>query len=586
MLTGNYKIWRVVAILFLSIIFTFSSALAQKGTKKMERISIEQETDTTEKMNLSTSHKILLTRMEKTANELIEKGFIEQPLSIYESAYKHYPQNRKVQNKLAWLYAWNTNYDKALDTFENILKKNPDNLDVQKSIAQVHGWAKEYDISINKYRSYLSQHPKDIEAIKGLAQIYAWSGQYDKSISLYQKALEIAPKDQELNKGLAQTLSWKGEVSESIEHYGRTLALYPQYVSAHRELAVVYAQNRKFDKAFQYYKKAIEIDPKDPDSYVGLATTARWDRRFGLAEEKYYRALDLRPNYKPAMDGLRALELARSLEVNVGVEQDYLSNLYYTSLAYPVLRKQDLQISYSYLDRTYYFRNRAKVELQHYFSLKTRLKFAFSNINYNYPEEVNPDNTSRTKSNDLSLQLNTFLSRSWQVQVGYQFSQTHLFHWPDVNGKAHFIQLGLQKNWTPWLTTEAGLAILHDFDPGVSDSLVYNNFTLFQGALFFNPLNWLNIDLRYIPNRDLDNSISQTYLAHTRLELSPKLALQFRYRHDEYRKGVLIDEYLGGLELDLFKRFKLMLAYKRIDGPVKQGNYVFINLLTRIYEDL
>ena len=73
---------------------------------------------------------------------------------------------------------------------------------------------------------------------------------------------------------------------------------------------------------------------------------------------------------------------------------------------------------------------------------------------------------------------------------------------------------------------------------------------------------------------------------NTRLKVRPGFALRFRYRHDEYQKGILIDDYLAGFEFDFLRRFKLMLAYKRINGPVKQGDYMFINLLTRIYEDL
>lgn len=586
MLNTGYKICCVILIQLIFVGFIYSSSLAQRCNKKTDISSINRKNYTSQNTSESKSQLTALARMENTANELSQKGFIKQSLFIYESAFKYNPQNLKVQNKLAWLYPWNKKHDKALNTFNNLLEKNPNNLDVQKAIAQVHGWAKEFKGSINKYNSYISKHPDDIDAIKGLAQVYSWKKDYDKSIAQYKKALKIAPKDKELNKGLAQTLSWKGEIPESIKLYERTLTLYPKYVSAHRELAMVYARNNNFSKAYHYLNKAVKIDPKDPDSYVSLATVERWDRRFGEAEENYYCAYDLVPNYKSASNGLRSLELANSLNINIGLEQDYLSNLYYSSVDYPILRKQDLKISYSYLDRTFYFRNRIKAELQHYFTLKTRLRLAYANTKYNYPEQVNPDNTSRTKSNELSLKINTFLSRSWQLELGYRFSQTELYHWQDVIGNVHLIQLGLQKDWASWLTTEAGLAILRDFDADVSDTLIYNDFTLFQGALFINPTNWLNIGLRYIPNRDLDNSILQTYMAHIRIGLTQGLALQFRYRHDEYRKGILIDEYLSGLEFDLFKRFKLMFAYKRINGPAKQGDYLFINLLTRIYRDI
>jgi len=564
----------------------YTNLFAQKNRKTVKRSISKPKSSRRSDTHLAKDRNSGHDNLESTANELIEKGYLSQALKVYEAYSKYDPHNKAIKPKLARLYAWNKKYDEALKIYNGMLKENPENRDAQKSIAQTYAWAKEFDVSIHKYSSYLEKYPRDIEARKGLAQVYAWKRDYSRAIEEYKNALKIAPHDKELNRGLAQTLGWMGEVDKAVQQYKKILDLHSDYIDAYRELGILYARDQHFDKAYYYLNKALQIDSNDIQSYVELATVARWDRRFGLAEENYYRALDFKPNYQPAMEGLKALESMESLNISMGLEEDYLSKLYFTSASYPLWRKQDIFLNYSFLDRTYYFRERAKVEIQHYLSTRTLLNFAYAQTRYSYPDSVNPDNTSLTRSNELSLKFRTYLTRTWQVQMGYRFSRTDLFHWENVTGQVHFFQFGLQKYWSPWLSTRMGVALLHDFDPGISDTLQYRDFTLLQGALYLTPAHWLDMGFYYIPNRDLDNSIKNTYMAQTRLGLTHSFGLRFRYRHDEYRKGTLIDEYLAGFDVEMLQHFRLMVAYKRINGPVKQGDYFFINLLTKIYRNL
>jgi|GEM_PF-5942389 len=516
------------------------------------------------------------------AERHVQEGQLEQAILLYEKALQLEPNNTAWLYRVGVLMGWDRQYSRAEHYFRTVLQLEPDNRRAHRALAMLYAWKKDYARSLAIYREHLKRFPDDEAAIRELADVLAWKGDLEKSILVYRSLVKKHPEDVELRMSLAQVYVWNGNLEKAKAEYHTVLERQPGNATVYRKLGLLYAHGGHFEKARTMLFKAIRLNPQDPENYVAIGDVSRWSLDVRKARHYYRKALEIRDGYTPALKGLRELDLMRSTIFHAGMEEDYLSQTLVTELYLPVLERSQFRLAYSNLDRTFYFRKRFQIGFQTDWSARSRTTVEYRHSTFSYPDSINPDNTALTEWRSVRFRYRFRPTLTTSFEWTYEFSRSFLYHWPDQKGSVHLGEMVFEKRWNRWLETEVGAVLLRNFDPNVSDTLMYRTFSLVRAGITLRPTGDISLNVRYIPNSDLDNTILSTTIGELKWRFHQPVTLWLRYLEDRYRKGFTIQEYLTGVRIPLFNRHFIQIARNWIRGPRKQGTYLLFDIVLRM----
>ena len=130
----------------------------------------------------------LIEAKAELAKVLIAGGRPEDALALF----KQIPADRlddASRIMLGDLYAYQQQYDTAIEIYGQYLQAHPDNHTVRLRLAEVLSWSKQYDAALTEYRQLLKERPDDRQIRRKYALVLAWAKHTDEAIAELKKTL-------------------------------------------------------------------------------------------------------------------------------------------------------------------------------------------------------------------------------------------------------------------------------------------------------------------------------------------------------------------------------------------------------------
>lgn len=275
------------------------------------------------------------------ADGLVQLGFMEEALSLFEALHKQYPDEGEVLLAIAEVLQDLGREDEALIYTTEIKKDDPvytQALLLEADIYQAQGL---YEVSEEKLLLAKKLLPEEPILDFALGELYAQEGKWLEAIDHYQKTEQKSSQTGiDVNKPLALALTSAGKFEESLSYFEKALegkldsdvlfgygfaaeqvgyhqlaiekwtelkTLDPDYHSVHLLLAKVYEKEEMLQESLLAVKEGIKNDPyhKELFYYAGKLSLKLGNEK---EAEKYLRdALALDPSYLDAMQTLTQL---------------------------------------------------------------------------------------------------------------------------------------------------------------------------------------------------------------------------------------------------------------------------------------
>lgn len=400
----------------------------------------------------------------------------------------------------------------------------------------------------------------------------------------------------------------KGEYIKAENALNDLLRAEPGVGAYHKLRGDVFRRTGRLKDAIYEYDRAKQLGMDDNELHKGYATAYRLLREYVKAEAEYKRALEIKPDDREAAEDLDALQKRRGFKVKLmagGSEADYTKRNYEVSAAFSGFLKTDINAGYSYADQIFYTRDKIYANAYYFFEPTSYVKSGVSRKDYNYPvdpalQAPNPDSNSYDMVYAAELEVSHWFTPKVRVTGGYEFFRPNFFHDRGtsvinhkVSGDAYYIT-----GYDP-LRLKAMFSVLRDPDPSktfikgrglnmplgqfaTATSVVHQTQALAGfGAELQYPS--LSVDLKYMPNRDLDSSYSYSIFAGLGYDFTDKINGRIDYLHDAYSNksiyaGKTANVYMLSVMYAVSPYSDVGLGYKRIDIPNRIDNAFFVNL--------
>lgn len=232
----------------------------------------------------------------------------------YAGAIRHYqravvlaPRDLDARLRLAEVYAWAHDFDRAAAGYKDILALDAGNRRARLGLGRVYRWSHRYPEAEALYREVLVEAPSDLEALRGQSETYALAGDYASSLALLNRALALAPGDVPLLAQKGTVLAWQGRYPEAVKQIEAALQQRPEAAELHRVLGDVSLWRRDFTRAAAAYRRALQLDADSVETALDLATAYESAGRLSAAEQALELALLKAPEHRKARERLQRL---------------------------------------------------------------------------------------------------------------------------------------------------------------------------------------------------------------------------------------------------------------------------------------
>jgi tetratricopeptide (TPR) repeat protein len=162
-----------------------------------------------------------------------------------------------------------------------------------------------YEDAIQAFQRVLEFDPDHFESLQTLGFIYEKQSKNEKAEEYYLKALDVKPSSG-LQQRLALLYKQKGEYEKALEAFDKALELDPENpADIYVNKGMIYYQDMaEYDKAAENYKKAIEIDSTYTYAITNLGFIYNYQQKWDEAIPLFERAIELNPEYTPSYEKL------------------------------------------------------------------------------------------------------------------------------------------------------------------------------------------------------------------------------------------------------------------------------------------
>ena len=354
------------------------------------------------------------------------------------------------------------------------------------------------------------------------------------------------------------------------------------------------------------YQDARTAGDESAELWKGMGSCQERLGRYREAESSYQRAVAAAPRDAEARDDLAGLRLRRGLRLRAnlgGTEPDTSRNGFEGALSYGGLDRLDLHAVYAYVDQGFYFSHKVGAAAYWFYQGDSYLKLEPAFKLYSYPiaaavQKPNPDSNSYEQLPRAEVELSHWLAPSLRGGVAYQIFAPNFFY--DTGTRVVNHKLAGELRWLPAgpLRLDLVVAGLRDPDPNrtlikgrdvpgnpgelaVATSVVYRTTWLVGGAVGLSGKGF-ELELRYLPNRDLDNAYRDSLLASAAVDLAEALRLHGWYIHDWYSStssysGRTADVVMGLLRWQALRELAVGAGARWVDAPTRQGATLLVS---------
>lgn len=277
-----------------------------------------------------------------------ERGMLLDGLEIDSLALKDYKKAISLDSNRAEFYSAigdmlfeHKDLDASVIWLERALKVNPDDKTAHLKLAKLFLYIEEYNKALSEINTVLRQdvyHPEGYY-LKGM--VYKSLSDTAKAISSFMTALQVQPDYRDAMIQLGIVYGMKGDPM-ALKYYDNAYALdsidvFPlyargvyfqdrgdyemakneyinailkdrNYTSTYYNLGYIYMQQDSLDKAFRQYDILTKLNPTDPEAYFNRGLCYELMKKEAEAIIDYKQALIFDENYKDPQEGLKRLK--------------------------------------------------------------------------------------------------------------------------------------------------------------------------------------------------------------------------------------------------------------------------------------
>lgn len=247
-----------------------------------------------------------------------ELGFLEEAEAEFEEALHYWPNQARLQERLARIYALLGRYAASLRTYEKMEESAPEELawPIARAMTRARmGAPEEARRELEELVRILREG--EAEAEHQRADLEAEGGSLEEALLHARQAVELAPKTRHICQ-FAHLLYCSGRKEEAMQRLEEASLQDPGYAEAAVTLGAIQEQEGALSEALASYQKALELTPGEASYHLALGRLHRLLGEPLLARLHLEEAIRIRPRYAAA-----EAELGRVLEG----EEDYLEAL-------------------------------------------------------------------------------------------------------------------------------------------------------------------------------------------------------------------------------------------------------------------
>jgi len=408
------------------------------------------------------------------------------------------------------------------------------------------------------------------------------------------------PQNYSSNLGEAERLMDARELEKAEDLLRKIVSSDPRNAKAHQLLGDVLSKSGKYKEAIKEYEEAERLGGENPELLKGIGTARKRLKKHSAAKAAYKRALELNPKDEEAKDDLESLERSRGVILRAwygGWEPDYTKKSYEGMVSYGGFNRLDLNAGYSYSDQVFYTRNKVYASAYYFYKPNSYLKLYLANKDYDYPADAtgkpNPDSNSYDLGPTAEIEVSHWIIKSIRGSLAYEIFKPTFFYDKDTSADNSKITTELYYV-TPldYLRFKLIYASLKDPDPdrttikGRKGATVtkayYRTTSLLGGAVEVSSKKYA-AEIKYLPNRDLDNSYEYSVLAGFQYNFTDSFSGKLDYVYDSYSANSNLPKekayvYMASGLYKLNTVVDLGAGYKYIDLPASNESTGFISI--------
>lgn len=406
----------------------------------------------------------------------------------------------------------------------------------------------------------------------------------------------------------AQRLIDSGAYSAAEDMAKKLVSAEPGNAKNHQLLGDVYRKEGRYGEAMAEYAKAKDLGGENAELMKAIGSIQKRERSNKAAVESYKRALKLDPKDREAADDLASLERSRGLTLRAvigGAEADYTTDSYEAALSYGGFDKLELNAGYGYSDNIYYTKDKFFGSAYYFYRPDSYFKVYLAQKDYDYPvdpgvQKPNPDTNSYDTVPVFEAEMSHWITRDFRGSFAYEHFRPTFFYDQDSTASNHkFTTEAYYITPYPAIRLKAMFAVLRDPDSqsteikgrdNVNTALAtaaetdvhYKTTSLLGAGIEYSKDRW-NAELKYIPNRDLDDSYDYSILTGVAYDFTERLTGRFDYVYDKYStesnySGETADVYLVSGLYSLNPSMDIGAGFKHLKLPTSDDNAAFLTL--------
>jgi tetratricopeptide (TPR) repeat protein len=233
----------------------------------------------------------------RLANELYNKGLVDEALAKYERSVVLDPEFAPAYANIGNIYASKKLYDLARLAYEKGRVVAPNYAGTYLNLAVTQYEQGHKDAAEASFRAALSLYPSSAAAYLGLANIHLERREFQRARGEYVKTLNLVRGRgaEALNAhiGLGAIYFYLGEYEKAKEQYRQAIQLDPRNAVWHRAYADNCRMLKQYDQAKTAYEQALTLNEDDAKSRESL----EWLRRIAEYQTRVKASL---PSAKPS----------------------------------------------------------------------------------------------------------------------------------------------------------------------------------------------------------------------------------------------------------------------------------------------
>ncbi|VVC24162.1 Tetratricopeptide repeat,Tetratricopeptide repeat 1,Tetratricopeptide repeat-containing [Cinara cedri] len=218
-------------------------------------------------------------------------------------------RNQNAYEKLATIFAMESNFKNATSTLITASKLFPFSTNLSVDLGLLYMKQREYDQAFNVLGNTLCQDPVNPKALLTLAAEIQRNFGYDEALAKYTKAVGDLSECSETWNNIGMCFFGKHKYVAAISCLKRAVYLHPLNWIALYNLGLVHLYTRQYVSAFVFLSTSAKLNPNNASTFmlIGLVLNNMDDTR--NAEKAYRKSIELNPNYPEALINLTILEL-------------------------------------------------------------------------------------------------------------------------------------------------------------------------------------------------------------------------------------------------------------------------------------